>query len=526
MSGDDENETSGSALLGELVDFERLHRLERENEELRASKGFLTSILESAPDFLCRISIDGTMLFLNRLAPGFRMEDVVGTSAYDYTAPEYRRAMRECLEGVVRTGQPGSFPSIGMGPNGEPTHYYTRVAPIFDGSRVAALTFIATDISPLRKAESEVREADERLRLILEATGTGLWNCDVDGDRLVWDEQACRVFGVESDAAPRTCEEYLARYVDARDAARVRESVARFLEAGVFEDMEHRIVRADGSVRWLATKGTMLRDASGRITRMMGILFDVTARRELEEKLQQAQKMEAVGQLAAGVAHNFNNTLAIIVTSLSMAMQRASEQEQQLLNDSQEAALRAAKLVGQLMGFARADTQKERSLADVAHLTLRTVDMCRQTFDRRIEIHCEIAEDLAPLTVDAVALEQALLNLLINARDALDGVADRPPRIDVSVGVLQAYPFDLADGEPRQPCVYLRVHDNGHGMDEATRNHVFEPFFTTKKDGRGTGLGLATVYAMARDHRGTVECDSVVDRGTTFTIVLPFAPPR
>jgi signal transduction histidine kinase len=139
-------------------------------------------------------------------------------------------------------------------------------------------------------------------------------------------------------------------------------------------------------------------------------------------------------------------------------------------------------------------------------------------FDRRIEIRCEIGDGVPRLAVDAVALEQALLNLLINARDALEGVEGRSPRIDVSLGVLRG---DAPSLEVPTPCVYFRVEDNGHGMDEETRKHVYEPFFTTKQDGKGTGLGLTTVYAMARDHRGSVQCDSVLDRGTRFTIVLP-----
>jgi PAS domain S-box-containing protein len=380
MTGDDAAESLEIDRAASSAELEkRLRDLERENRVLRASQGFLASILESAPDFLGRISLDGKILFLNRLAPGFRMEDVVGKSSYDFTAPEHHGVMRACIESVARTGRPDSFASIAAGPNGEPTHYFTRVGPIFENDRVASLTLIATDISAIRKAE---------------------------------------------------------------------------------------------------------------------------------EQLRQAHKMEAVGQLAAGIAHNFNNMLAIIMTSLSVVLTRTRAEEKQLLTEAQEAATRAAKLVGQLLTLARAKSSPERSPTDVVEVTQRTIDMCRQIFDRRIEVHCTIADDIPHLAVDAAALEQSLLNLLFNARDALEGSTEPEPRIDVSVGVLH-------DG------VHFRIQDNGHGMDDETRKHVFEPFFTTKKDGKGTGLGLATVYAMARDHSGSVECDSHPQRGTSFTIVLP-----
>ena len=284
---------------------------------------------------------------------------------------------------------------------------------------------------------------------------------------------------------------------------------ARGAAAGRWED-EYRIVRSDGAVRWVMAKGTVL----GEI--VLGAVIDVTERRQRDEQLRQTQKLEAVGQLTAGIAHNFNNMLMGMLSSLELAARRAPPELESPLQGAEQSAQRAAHLVRQLMTFAGRNRPTTRSVESIDLLVERAVAFCRTTFDRRIAFDTDY-EASARARVDPAQVEQALLNTLINARDALAGI--EAPRVAVRVDVVSAGAPEL-EGRPGDH-VRVRVTDNGVGMDATTATRIFEPFFTTKPLGKGTGLGLATTRAIAIEHGGFVSCDTVPRQGTTFSLYLP-----
>ncbi|MCC7263606.1 MAG: GAF domain-containing protein [Candidatus Latescibacteria bacterium] len=250
-------------------------------------------------------------------------------------------------------------------------------------------------------------------------------------------------------------------------------------------------------------------------------LLDLRRWAQSQERLRQAQRLESVGQLTAGIAHNFNNLLQANLTNIALAQLTAPPSLKTYLEGAYQAGERGADLVRQLMLFSRVESgQAALRPVDLKVLVEGTVSLCRKTIDRRIEIELALPGGLPLVQADPGQLEQVLLNLYLNARDALQG-ADRPtPWIRTTAGLVhRSEPGQTGDRE----YLCLTVSDNGVGMDEQTRERVFEPFFTTKEVGQGTGLGLATAFGILQQHQGWIECQSELGVGTTFSLYLPLA---
>lgn len=268
--------------------------------------------------------------------------------------------------------------------------------------------------------------------------------------------------------------------------------------------------------------------------RFATIITDITERRNLEEQLRQAHKMEAVGQLAGGIAHDFNNLLTGILGNLSLAQTRASSDIMDYLTNAEEAADRAASLVRQLLAFSR-KSQVQFKRVNLNALVEETHRLARETIDRRIEIGLLTEPDLPDILADASQINSVLMNLCLNARDAIEEIMHgrkwperRNDRFRITietstVRIDQRYCNGHSEGRPGL-FVMLSVTDNGSGMDLETRRRVFEPFFTTKDIGKGTGLGLATSYGIIRQHNGWINAYSEPGLGTTFRIYFPAAP--
>jgi signal transduction histidine kinase/CheY-like chemotaxis protein len=294
----------------------------------------------------------------------------------------------------------------------------------------------------------------------------------------------------------------------------------RLLRDGSPEYPAHRIIRPkDGSLRWVMAFGARRVDNQERVT---GAMVDVTGQRQLEEHLRSAQKMDAIGALTAGVAHNFNNMLAVIIPAVELALRTVGGGERKLLSEAAHAAHRAADLVSQLMTFAGQRKPAARDALEVSDVINRAVSMCRRAFDRQISISVQIDEGLPPVSGDGTGLEQVLVNTLINARDAIASGQPAEPAIKVHCSrVLTALP----PGVPREH-LRIAIEDNGIGMSDAVIGRLFEPFFTTKSPGKGTGLGLATSYAIVREHGGFISYASEENVGTTCEIFLPCTPAK
>ena len=362
---------------------------------------------------------------------------------------------------------------------------------------------------------AELEAARSNLEFALEAAGMGSWELDLATGTIGRSLRHDEIFGYAQPQAHWSVERMLAHVDPAQ-----REAVAAAFRAAPQTgsvDVECAIEGADGSRRWITKKGRMRYAGADAPGRLVGVVTDVTVRKEAAAQLAQAQKMDAVGQLTGGVAHDFNNLLTPIVGSLDLLRRRHKEDErsQRMIGGALQAAERAATLTQRLLAFARRQALQPVAV-DIAALIDGMADLVRRSLGPTIKVVLEVPGDLPPARVDPNQLELALLNLAINARDAMPG------------GGQLTFTVAAADVDDRNavslaPGRYVRIlaSDTGIGMDQATLARATEPFFSTKGVGKGTGLGLSMIHGLAAQSGGTLTMASEPGRGTRVELWLP-----
>jgi signal transduction histidine kinase/CheY-like chemotaxis protein len=333
----------------------------------------------------------------------------------------------------------------------------------------------------------------------------GVWTLSNPDGTMALNERSCAIHGLASDEPMLlSFEDYLA-LVHADDRWKLQGVLGKSVLRD-FHDLEFRLADSAGGTRWVRLGGGAKNNSDSEKATVAGCCFDISERMHVHGQLLRAQKMEAVGQLTAGIAHNFNNILSAILPSLHLVTPHVLPEGTKLVRNAQLAAERATDLVSELMVVAGRKTGQARKALDLTEIVERVVRICRTTFGGWVQLTFDCEYQVPPLLANESQIEQVLLNLLLNARDAFEEGSTSCPRIDLEL--------DIEDDQ-----LILRVMDNGPGMDPGTLQHVFEPFFTTK--GAGTGLGLATAYAIVGEHGGTIECASKRGRGTEFVLTLP-----
>jgi PAS domain S-box-containing protein len=472
------------------------------------------ALLEHAEGFLTVVTPEGRMLATGRTSAGFG--SVIGRSVFEFTHPDHRGVLRDALERARTARTPVICETVAYGENGEPGHsYITRILPIVEEDEVRAIVLVPTDITDRVRLERSLAESQQALRLAVDAAKIGLWRWDMRTDEIVWDRRTLEIWG--ADETPKTYEAFL-EMIHPDDRARIHGMVQEARTTGVYPVFEHRVARPPPGVpeRWILAASSVLKDPDGRPTAIMGGILDVTEQRHLATQLARAGRVESIGQLTAGLAHNFNNLLAVIVPHLEMAQASAAEPLRAGLTVALDAALQARDLVKSLLALARRGPAHSPEPADPKEVAKRVEAICRTTFPREITIDLGIDPGAGHVRMPASDLEQVLLNLMFNARDALERANGRARRIDLSV---RRAPLDGAPG------LLLQVTDTGAGMTEEVRRRLFEPFFSTKPPHLGAGLGLANAAARVRDAGGRLECASTPGVGTTFTLHLAEVPP-
>lgn len=398
-----------------------------------------------------------------------------------------------------------------------------------DDARLAALRIMQVreagvrDVTAEQEDETALHDSMDFARLALSAvSGVGVWTYEVSNDCFYCDAGISELYGIDpvQAAAGIKRQDFLAN-VHADDLAALRKTMAGGLVNSGDLELEYRIIHPDGSVRWVLSRGHTYFNNAGQAVRRTGVGIEMTAQRLLEQQLRQSQKMEAVGQLTGGLAHDFNNLLTGIIGSLEMirlrvAQNRADEMDR-YLDAAQGASRRAAALTHRLLAFSRRQTL-EPSATDVNRLVAGMLELIRSTIGPSIDVQVYNEADLWLTQVDPNQLENALLNLCINARDAM--AAGGSLIIRTGNCILQAKAaaeHDLPVGE----YLTLSVSDTGSGMSSDVIAHAFDPFFTTKPMGEGTGLGLSMIYGFVRQSGGSVQIQSVIGMGTTMTLYLP-----
>jgi PAS domain S-box-containing protein len=498
----------------------RLAQLEA--NEVTGDAEFLRSLLNALPAFVIRAGPDLNIRYLNRYAQGFEPSDTVGRSAFDYMAPEHRAMARAHVEEVLRTGNAQRYQLRAQGDHGRLTDYETIMAPVEEADGRRGVIFVAFDITAQAERERALAQSRARLTLAVEATGIGLWNWDSASNNVEWSERMHELMGRAEALDP---ESYVRVAVHPDDREAVHAAMERARAGERPRWISHRIVRPDGEIRWVMPCASVIEDAEGKHVRIIGGNLDVTSNHALEERLRQAERMESLGTLTAGVAHNFNNLLSVIRASLDLIAAQVTDEARAAHADAVHATDRAAEVVRQLMTFAgkrRTSRFEQRSLPELAAHAVR---LCRRSFGVAVPIDLKVLSEPPLVDCEPGELEQVLVNLLINARDALIEARPLEPQIGVSVDIVDKLPDTLSTSTGLVSARFARVvvTDNGVGIEESIRKRVFDPFFSTKGPGRGTGLGLAMSWAVVRSIGGTIACDSMLNRGTRFSVYLPLA---
>ena len=364
----------------------------------------------------------------------------------------------------------------------------------------------AIDETERKRTEAALHATDARLRELAATIDEVFFITSADGRELHYVSPAFeRVWGTPCTSPTSWLEGV---HPDDRAMIAAAEAAARPER----EEREFRVVRPDGEVRWVRSKLFWVCDADGRVVRRAGVAADVTEQRLLEERLRQAQKMESIGLLAGGIAHDFNNVLAAISTCNSLLAETIPHgtSDREIVGDIEAAVGRGIQLARQLLAFSRKQVSAP-ALVDVNATVKDTRNMLSRLLGDDIEVTLSLDPELGRVRIDPDSLGQMILNLAVNARDAMS---------DGGTLALATRAIDIA---PLGRAVCLSVHDTGRGMPESVRARVFEPFFTTKDRGKGTGLGLSVVYGIVEQAGGKIEVESRVGFGTTFHIYLPVA---
>jgi hypothetical protein len=382
---------------------------------------------------------------------------------------------------------------------------------------------VLRDLTHERLLQERLSESEGRLRLALSAAQIGTWRWDLRTGVDTLDATLARMLGLGSDDTAVSSEEFFDR-VHPDDRDRTRAAFHTAIERRGALRVEFRVIRADGDVRWLRDHGEVVMGADGEPRYLTGAVVDITSQRESDERLRQTQRMDAVGKLAGGVAHEVNNMMSVVLgfTEFLFAEFEPGDRRWRDLEQVRTAAGRAATVTAQLLAFSRRQLLQP-TLLDLGALVVEMRPVLARLLGEDKELAVTQAAPTSPVMADRGQLEQVIVNLALNARDAMRQ-GDRLT-IDVTDVVLDtAFASARPDlGVATGPYVMLTFSDTGRGMDRATLDRVFEPFFTTKPTGQGSGLGLAVVHGTVHQSGGYVTADSEPGRGATFRIYLPAA---
>jgi PAS domain S-box-containing protein len=496
-------------VVGTHIDITGRKRVEA---ELRRTSLYARSLIEASLDPLVTIAPSGTITDANAAAEavtGVERSRLVGSDFSDYfTDPAAARAgYRQALE----TGAVRGLPLVIRHASGTRTEVLYNASLYRDEhGAVAGVLAAARDVTDIRRTEADLL----RFKTVFDAANVGAAIADLQGNLVYVNECFAAAHGF---AAAELTGQSLYRLHTQEQLGLVIHLLEQLRTEGRFAAQEVGHLCRDGTVCPMLMTGTLIRDTSGAPLCYAATAIDITERKRTEESLHQAEKMNAIGRLAGGVAHDFNNQLTGVLGYADILADRLADPTlQRYARNIGTAARRAADLTQQLLAFSRKGKYLNVPV-DVHKLIAEAVTLLERSIDKRIVIRQQLEAHPSTVLGDPTQLQTALLNLAINARDAMPhgGI------LTFATAVVILPPDGAAPEQPGGPHLSIRISDTGCGMEPEALRHAFEPFFTTKGPGKGTGLGLAAVHGTVRSHRGRIAVASAVGQGTSFSLAIP-----
>ncbi len=514
-----------SQLEGRIAELEsELAQCKRAEKELNWAEDVLRAITETAEDSIFIKDRECRYTFVNPAMErtlGLSAEELLGKTPVEVFGAEDAAIVSATDEPVLAGEVVNVIRTLTVA--GKDRTFHTVQTPVKsnDGS-VRAICGIVRDVTEKTRAELALRESEERFRQIAEKIHEVFWIVSADWQEVYYVSPAYEQFWGRSCQSLYECPSSWAEALHPDDKEMILAAVEKKISGQDSSPTfpEHRIVRPDGTFSWMLAHTFPVMDPDGRKVRYVGVAEDITERKESQEQLQQALKMEAVGQLAGGVAHDFNNLLLAIIGHGGLLLEEntLSDAVRDDIETMMRAAQKAADLVNQLLAYSRRQMlhMKDVSLAETVAEVLK---MIRRVIGEHIVIKTVITRDTSVVHADTNQLSQIMMNLCVNARDAMPHGGEILIKTE-NVDLDEKCCAHKAWAEPGS-YAKLSVCDTGVGMDAETLSKIFVPFFTTKEVGSGTGLGLASVYGLVKQHKGLINVQSELDKGSTFEIYLP-----
>jgi len=512
-------EASGTALYEQML-RRNASQITRLIGQVQSAENRYRMLFEHASDPIALLTPDGVILEANRRCQtlvGVPAERFVGRHLAEFAAPGHAASGLAEFRRVLAGGGGRTATIALQNANGDKLLMEFALSTLEIAGEPTVLS-IGRDVTLERLAREELAAAEARYRSLVERIPDVIWTATPEGRIVFATPNLARVMGYTPEELDAQSIAQREQIVHPDERQMFRDALAAFREHGRPFDIEYRILRRDDRYTWVRNRIIGWREQDG-VRLVEGIMSDINDRKLLELSLHQAQKMEAIGQLTGGIAHDFNNILAAILTNSHLLMESLEGDARHAdANEIREAAERAAALTRQLLAFSRRQVL-EPIVVDLNHALDGVKRMLCRVIGEDIALTLVPAPDLGAVRVDLGQLEQVIMNLAVNARDAMPA-GGRLTLETANVDLLEEY--DANEGRvPAGQYVMLAVSDTGCGMDAGTRSRIFEPFFTTKEVGKGTGLGLSTCYGIVKQSGGHIWVYSEVGHGSVFKIYLP-----
>ena len=503
----------------DITDRKQVELAMKENEQ------WLIQLLNTLPNGVQECDEKGRILFSNvahHRILGMKPGELIGKNVWDFQPDENSKLETRDYLAYLVAEKPTPEPYVTSSVTCDGDEITLEI--IWDyqfGTKGEVTGFISiiSDITARKLTEDRLKKSERSLNQALQVAHLGSWELDPVSKELIWSDETYKIFEIDPDNNKASFDIFV-ESIHPQDRALVIDAFENSVQDGTLYQVEHRLLMKDGRVKYITERGETTYGVNNDPIRSIGVVQDITVLKQTELALRRSQKMDAVGQMAGGIAHDFNNILGIVLGNIEMLEREITvdSKAQKRIEGIKQSAQRAVDLTRQLLGFSR-NKVTSKEVVNINQRLEKMQSLIVRSLTPQVEVSEHLAEELYSVEIDPGDFEDALLNLLLNARDAMSGhglltIETRNCELD------QAY-CDITPGIVPGKYVQLSVSDTGNGLSSDVQEHIFEPFFTTKSQGGGTGLGLAMVYGFVKRSAGCIKVYSESGIGTTFHIFLP-----